>query len=269
VEWYTSIGTGDVSENPWGGSKGTKIFALVGKVNNTGLVEVPMGATLRHIIYDIGGGIPGGKKFKAVQTGGPSGGCLPESMLDLQVDFDKLTEVGSMMGSGGMIVMDESTCMVDVARYFIHFLAEESCGKCVTCREGLRQLEIIVERICAGEGREEDIQLLSDLSQTVAEASLCALGSTAPNPLLSTLKYFREEYEEHIKLKKCRAKVCKALITFSVIEENCTGCLLCKKKCPSQAISGEKKKVHVIDQEKCIQCGVCNDVCKFNAIRVE
>jgi NADH-quinone oxidoreductase subunit F len=269
VEWYTSIGTGDVSDNPWGGSKGTKIFALVGKVNNTGLVEVPMGATLRHIIYDIGGGIPGGKKFKAVQTGGPSGGCLPESLLDLPVDFDKLTEVGSMMGSGGMIVMDESTCMVDLARYFINFLADESCGKCVTCREGLRQLGIIVKRICAGEGREEDIQLLSDLSQTVAEASLCALGNTAPNPLLSTLKYFREEYEEHVKEKKCRAKVCKALITFTVIEENCTGCLLCKKKCPSQAISGEKKKVHSIDQGKCIQCGVCNDVCKFNAIRVE
>jgi NADH:ubiquinone oxidoreductase subunit F (NADH-binding)/(2Fe-2S) ferredoxin len=269
VEWYTSIGTGDVSENPWGGSKGTKIFALVGKVNNTGLVEVPMGVTLRHIIYDIGGGIPGGKKFKAVQTGGPSGGCLPESMLDLTVDFDKLTEVGSMMGSGGMIVMDESTCMVDVARYFINFLADESCGKCVTCREGLRQLSIIIERICAGQGKEEDIQLLSDLSQTVAEASLCALGQTAPNPLLSTLKYFREEYEEHVKEKKCRAKVCKALITFSVIEENCTGCLLCKKKCPSQAISGEKKQVHKIDQSKCIQCGVCHDVCKFNAIRVE
>jgi len=269
VEWFTSIGTGDVSENPWGGSKGTKIFALVGKVNNTGLVEVPMGATLRHIIYEIGGGIPGGKKFKAVQTGGPSGGCLPESMLDLEVDFDKLTEVGSMMGSGGMIVMDESTCMVDVARYFINFLAEESCGKCVTCREGLRQLGIIIERICAGEGKEEDIQLLSDLSQTVAEASLCALGQTAPNPLLSTLKYFREEYEEHVKLKKCRAKVCKALIKFTVIEENCTGCLLCKKKCPSGAISGEKKGVHKIDQSKCIQCGVCHDVCKFNAIRVE
>jgi NADH-quinone oxidoreductase subunit F len=269
VEWFTSIGTGDVSENPWGGSKGTKIFALVGKVNNTGLVEVPMGATLRHIIYDIGGGIPGGKRFKAVQTGGPSGGCIPEAMLDMPVDFDKLTEVGSMMGSGGMIVMDESTCMVDVARYFVNFLADESCGKCVSCREGLKQLSGMLERITQGKGVPEDLDRLVALGDTVAEASLCALGQTAPNPLRSTMKYFPEEYREHILEKKCRAGVCKGLITFSVISEKCVGCLLCKRKCPSNAISGEAKKVHVIDPQKCIKCGVCRDVCRYDAIRVE
>ncbi len=269
VEWFTSIGTGDVTDNPWGGSKGTKIFALVGKVNNTGLVEVPMGASLRHIIYDIGGGIPGGKKFKAVQTGGPSGGCIPEAMLDMPVDFDKLTEVGSMMGSGGMIVMDESTCMVDVARYFVNFLADESCGKCVSCREGLKQLAAMLERITQGKGVREDLDRLVALGDTVAEASLCALGQTAPNPLRSTMKYFPDEYREHILEKKCRAGVCKGLITFSVISEKCVGCLLCKRKCPAAAITGEAKKVHVIDPEKCIKCGVCRDVCRYDAIRVE
>ncbi|MBN2494749.1 MAG: 4Fe-4S binding protein [Deltaproteobacteria bacterium] len=269
VDWFTSIGTGDVSDNPWGGSKGTKIFALVGKVNNTGLVEVPMGATLRHIIYEIGGGIIGGKKFKAVQTGGPSGGCIPEEKLDLEVDFDRLTEVGSMMGSGGMIVMDESTCMVDIAGYFLHFLADESCGKCVTCREGLKQLCIIIDRIREGKGREGDLTLLQDLGETIAEASLCALGQTAPNPLRSTLKYFREEYEEHIRNKKCRAGVCKALIRYSIDAEKCTGCLICARKCPQECISGEKKKPHVIDQDKCIKCGVCMDVCKYDAVCVE
>ncbi len=269
VDWYTSIGTGDVSDNPWGGSKGTKIFALVGKVNNTGLVEVPMGMTLRKIVFDIGGGIPGGKKFKAVQTGGPSGGCLPESKLDMEVDFDQLTEAGSMMGSGGMIVMDEMTCMVDVARYFIHFLSDESCGKCTTCREGLKQLGSILDRICKGKGKEGDLELLADLSQTVSEASLCALGQTAPNPLLSTLRYFREEYQEHIRDKKCRAKVCKALITYSIVSENCTGCMICAKKCPEQAITGKKKEVHVLDESKCIRCGICMDVCTYDAIRVD
>ncbi|MBW2699915.1 MAG: 4Fe-4S binding protein [Deltaproteobacteria bacterium] len=268
VEWFTSIGTGDVSENPWGGSKGTKIFALVGKVNNTGLVEVPMGTSLRHIIYDIGGGIIDGKKFKAVQTGGPSGGCLPEARLDLEVDFDKLTEAGSMMGSGGMIVMDESTCMVDLAGYFLHFLADESCGKCVTCREGLKQLCDIIDRIKAGKGREGDLDLLEEVSQTVKEGSLCALGQTAPNPLLSTIKYFRDEYIEHIEQKKCRAKVCKDLITFS-INDKCTGCMVCARKCPQDCISGEKKKIHTIDQSNCIKCGVCLEVCKFDAVDVE
>ena len=268
VEWFTSIGTGDVSENPWGGSKGTKIFALVGKVNNTGLVEVPMGASLRHIIYDIGGGIIDGKQFKAVQTGGPSGGCLPEAQLDLEVDFDKLTEAGSMMGSGGMIVMDESTCMVDLAGYFLHFLADESCGKCVTCREGLKQLCDIIDRIRDGKGREGDLDLLEEVSQTVAEGSLCALGQTAPNPLLSTIKYFRDEYIEHIEQKKCRAKVCKSLIRFD-INDKCTGCMVCARKCPQDCISGEKKKLHTIDQSNCIKCGVCLEVCKFDAVDVE
>jgi len=268
VEWFTSIGTGDVTQSPWGGSKGTKIFALVGKVNNTGLVEVPMGATLRQIIYDIGGGIPGGKGFKAVQTGGPSGGCLPAAMLDLKVDFDELTAAGSMMGSGGMIVMDDATCMVDVAKYFLHFLADESCGKCVSCREGIKQLSGIVERICGGTGREGDVELLERLSRTVAAASLCALGQTAPNPLLSTLKYFREEYEEHVHEHRCRAKVCKALIRFSVAEDKCNGCTLCKKKCPADAVTGEAKKLHIIDESKCIKCGVCNEVCKRGAILV-
>ncbi len=269
VEWYTSIGTGDVSQNPWGGSKGTKIFALVGKVNHTGLVEVPMGTTLRKIVFEIGNGIIGGKKFKAVQTGGPSGGCLPESKLDLEVDFDALSEAGSMMGSGGMIVMDETTCMVDVARYFIHFLADESCGKCTTCREGLKQLGSIIDRICDGKGKDGDLELLADLSQTVSEASLCALGQTAPNPLLSTLRYFKEEYQEHIHDKKCRAKVCKALISYSIVSENCTGCMICAKKCPEQAITGKKKEVHVLDDAKCIRCGICMDVCTYDAVRVD
>jgi len=269
VDWFTSIGTGDVRENPWNGSKGTKIFALVGKVKNTGLVEVPMGATLRQIIYDIGGGIPNGKQFKAVQTGGPSGGCIPDKHLDLVVDFDKLTEVGSMMGSGGMIVMDENTCMVDVARYFTHFLADESCGKCTSCREGLKQLSAILERICNGTGKMEDLALMEELGQTITEVSLCALGTSATNPLLSTLRYFKHEYEEHVRDKKCRSKLCKGLIHYTVIPSKCTGCLLCKKKCPSEAVSGERKQVHLIEQSKCIKCGVCAEVCNFDAIHVE
>jgi len=268
LEWFTSIGTGDVSKDPWGGSKGTKIFALVGKVNNTGLVEVPMGATLRHIIWDVGGGPPPGKKFKAVQTGGPSGGCLPESLLDLQVDFDRLTDAGSMMGSGGMIVMDESTCMVDLARYFLHFLAEESCGKCISCREGLAQLCAIVDRICKGEGREDDLQLLKDLSATVQAASLCGLGQSAANPLLSTMRYFEEEYRAHITGHRCPAKVCKTLIRY-VIDEKCDGCMACNAQCGAKAIQGGKKARHAIDDLLCTRCGVCMDVCKRNAIHVE
>jgi NADH:ubiquinone oxidoreductase subunit F (NADH-binding)/NAD-dependent dihydropyrimidine dehydrogenase PreA subunit len=265
--WYTSIGTGDVSKDPWGGSKGTKIFALTGKVNNTGLVEVPMGTTLRRIIFDIGGGIPKGKKFKAVQTGGPSGGCLPESLLDMPVDFDELTKAGSMMGSGGMIVMDETTCMLDVARYFLHFLADESCGKCVTCREGLRHLCTVIDRICEGKGEESDLALLDEISDTVEKGSLCALGQSAPFPLRSTMRYFREEYIEHIRDKKCRGKVCKELITFT-INDVCNGCTACLRPCPSNAITGVKQGMHTIDQEKCIQCGVCLDTCKFDAIDV-
>ena len=260
ADWYSQIGTE--------GSKGTKIFSLVGKINNTGLVEVPMGITLREIIYDIGGGIPDGKRFKAVQTGGPSGGCIPESLIDLPVDFDKLTAAGSMMGSGGMIVMDEGTCMVDIARYFIKFLTEESCGKCVPCREGLDRMLDILTDITEGRGKEEDIELLEELGDLIKEASLCALGGTAPNPVLSTIRYFRDEYEAHIKEKRCPAGVCKALITFNIDEEKCTGCGVCIKVCPQMAISGEKKKPHTIDQERCIACGLCRDSCKFDAIAV-
>ena len=260
ANWYSQIGTE--------GSKGTKIFSLVGKINNTGLVEVPMGFTLREIIYNIGGGIPNGKRFKAVQTGGPSGGCIPESLIDLPVDFDRLAEAGSMMGSGGMIVMDEDTCMVDVARYFIKFLTEESCGKCVPCREGLDRMLDILTDITEGRGKEEDIDLLEELGGLVKEASLCALGTTAPNPVLSTIRYFRDEYDAHIKEKRCPAGVCKALITFTIDEEKCTGCRVCARECPQEAISGEKKKPHRIDQEKCIRCGLCHDSCKFEAIIV-
>jgi NADH-quinone oxidoreductase subunit F len=264
--WYTKIGTGDVSGNPWGGSKGTKIFSLVGKVVNTGLVEVPMGTTLREIVFDIGGGVPKGKKFKAVQTGGPSGGCLPESLLDLPVDFDALTEAGSMMGSGGMIVMDEDTCMVDVARYFIDFLKDESCGKCLPCREGLRALLDILDRIVAGRGKKGDIALLEEISEGIAATSLCALGGSAPNPVLTTIRYFREEYEAHINLKKCPAGVCKPLLRFRVVPERCTGCRACSKACPAACIAGKAKEIHVIDETKCIRCGACFDACRFEAI---
>ena len=261
ADWYASLGTE--------GSKGTKIFSLVGKINNTGLVEVPMGITLRQIVYDIGGGIRGGKKFKAIQTGGPSGGCLPESMLDLPVDFDELTKVGSMMGSGGMIVMDEDTCMVDVARYFLDFLKGESCGKCTPCREGIKQILNILNRICEGKGKEEDLEKLEALGNAVHDASLCALGGTAANPLLTTLKYFRDEYIAHIRDKKCPAGVCRALVTYSIDPEKCTGCMACAKQCPQGAISGEKKKPHTIDTEKCIKCGICYEVCKFGAVKRE
>ena len=261
ADWYASIGTEK--------SKGTKIFSLVGKINNTGLVEVPMGMKLREIVYDIGGGIPNGRKFKAVQTGGPSGGCIPESLLDLPVDFDKLYEVGSMMGSGGMIVMDDRSCMVDVAKYFLAFLQEESCGKCVPCREGVRRMREILEDICAGKGTEGDIELLEKIATGVADGSLCALGGSAPNPVLSTLRYFRDEYDAHIKDHRCPAGVCKALITYSIDPEKCTGCGMCIKVCPTQATSGEKKKAHSIDNNKCTRCGACIESCKFDAINVK
>ena len=260
AEWFTSIGTE--------GSKGTKIFSLVGKVNNTGLVEVPMGMTLREVIFDIGGGIPKGKKFKGVQTGGPSGGVIPESLLDTPVDFDELTQVGSMMGSGGMIVMDEDTCMVDVARYFLNFLAEESCGKCIPCREGIYQMLKILNRICAGQGRTGDIELLQEIAEVVRDASLCALGATAPNPVLSTIRYFRDEYEAHIEQKRCPAGVCKALISYYIQPEKCQACMICLRACPAGAITGGKNLVHTIDQDKCTKCGACLEVCppRFNAV---
>jgi NADH-quinone oxidoreductase subunit F len=257
ADWFKSIGT----EN----SKGTKIFSLVGKINNTGLVEVPMGITLRKIVYDIGGGIPNGRKFKAVQTGGPSGGVLPDSMLDIPIDFDELTKAGSMMGSGGMIVMDENTCMVDTARYYTEFLALESCGKCVPCREGLRQMLRILNNITNGEGKEGDIELLEELSEFMQEASLCALGQTAPNPVLSTIKHFRDEYEAHIKETRCPAGVCKALIGYYINQDDCVSCGLCAKNCPTNAISKTANKKYVIDQEKCIKCGICLTVCPDKA----
>jgi NADH:ubiquinone oxidoreductase subunit F (NADH-binding)/(2Fe-2S) ferredoxin/Pyruvate/2-oxoacid:ferredoxin oxidoreductase delta subunit len=251
--WYAEIGTAK--------SKGTKIFSLVGKINNTGLVEVPMGIKLKEIIYDVGGGIKDGRKFKAVQTGGPSGGCIPAQLLDLPIDYDTLAQAGSIMGSGGMIVMDEATCMVDIARYFLHFTQEESCGKCVPCRVGTRQMHDLLERITKGLGEEKDLERLETLANTVKCASLCGLGQTSPNPVLTTLKYFRDEYEAHIKGKKCPALVCKDLLVYYIEPEKCVGCLLCLKNCPVEAISGERKKVHLIDQEKCIKCGACLDIC--------
>ena len=259
AEEYAKIGTE--------GSKGTKIFSLVGKINNTGLVEVPMGITLRDIIFEIGGGLPRSKAFKAVQTGGPSGGCIPESMLDLPVDYDELTRVGSMMGSGGMIVMDEDTCMVDVARYFTDFLKGESCGKCVACREGVKRMSEILTRICKGEGCGEDILVLEEMGEYLKDSALCALGSTAANPVLTTLKYFAHEYESHINDKYCAAGVCKPLFQFEIDPEACTGCTVCAKKCPVQAISGEKKEPHRIDQSLCTKCGECYKACRFDAIK--
>jgi NADH:ubiquinone oxidoreductase subunit F (NADH-binding)/(2Fe-2S) ferredoxin len=267
ADWFAAIGTGRKGD-PWSGSTGTKTFSLVGNVNNTGLIEVPMGITLREIIFDIGGGIPGGRSFKAVQTGGPSGGCIPASQLDLKVDFDSLAGAGSMMGSGGMIVMDDRACMVDVARYFVSFLVDESCGKCTPCREGLAAMNDILRRICGGKGREGDIALLEELCDTIGATSLCQLGATAINPVMSTIRYFREEYEEHVREKKCRAGVCKELITYSILADKCTGCLACVKPCPSGAITGRKKEVHVLDKEKCIKCGICYEVCRFDAVDV-
>jgi NADH:ubiquinone oxidoreductase subunit F (NADH-binding)/Pyruvate/2-oxoacid:ferredoxin oxidoreductase delta subunit len=261
ADWFASIGTQT--------SKGTAIFSLVGKINNTGLVEVPMGITIRRLVNDIGGGIRGGKKLKAVQTGGPSGGCIPENLADSPVDYESLTAAGSMMGSGGMIVMDEDTCMVDTARYFMGFNSSESCGKCTACREGVKRMYDILEEITHGRGKEGDLQELELLGRTTRNGALCALGRTAPNPVLTTLRYFRDEYEAHIRDKRCPAGVCKDLITFSVIAENCTGCGVCRRDCPQAAITGEKKQVHVIDPDKCIRCGICREVCRFDAIKVE
>jgi NADH:ubiquinone oxidoreductase subunit F (NADH-binding)/(2Fe-2S) ferredoxin/Pyruvate/2-oxoacid:ferredoxin oxidoreductase delta subunit len=261
AEWYASYGTEK--------SKGTKVFALTGKVKNTGLIEVPMGITLREIIYDIGGGIEGGKALKAVQTGGPSGGCIPASMLDINVDYESLAKVGSIVGSGGMIVLDEDNCMVNIAKYFLAFTQLESCGKCVPCRIGTKRLLEILERITKGQGREGDIELLERLSKDIKSASLCGLGQTAPNPVLSTLNYFRDEYEAHIRDKKCPAKVCKDLLTYSILEAVCTGCGACKRACPSAAISGDKKKPHKLNADLCVRCGACFDVCKFKSVTKE
>jgi NADH:ubiquinone oxidoreductase subunit F (NADH-binding)/(2Fe-2S) ferredoxin/NAD-dependent dihydropyrimidine dehydrogenase PreA subunit len=260
AEWFTSIGTA--------GSPGTKIFSLVGKVTNTGLVEVPMGTTLREIVFDAGGGVPGGKAFKAVQTGGPSGGCLPADKLDVPVDFDTLEAEGSMMGSGGMIVMDEDTCMVDVANYFLRFLTSESCGNCTSCRDGLAILHDLLGDITEGRGTRETIALVEELADTVEATSLCALGTSAVNPVLSTLRYFRDEYMAHVDEGRCPAGVCKALITFSIDAERCNGCTLCALRCPQDAVAGEKKQPHTITQELCIKCGICRDVCNRDAVLV-
>jgi NADH:ubiquinone oxidoreductase subunit F (NADH-binding)/(2Fe-2S) ferredoxin len=261
AEWFAQIG----SEK----SKGTAVFALTGKIANCGLIEVPMGITLREIIYGIGGGIARNKKFKAVQTGGPSGGCIPADLLGLSVDYESLTAAGSIMGSGGMVVMDEDTCMVDIARYFLDFTQKESCGECVPCRLGTKQMLDILEDIIRGKGKPEDIDLLAEIGEAVKKGSLCGLGQTAPNPVLTTIRYFRNEYEAHITEKKCPAKVCRDLITYKILVDKCKGCMLCVKACPANAIRGERKKPHVIEQSKCIKCGMCFETCplKFGAVQ--
>jgi NADH:ubiquinone oxidoreductase subunit F (NADH-binding)/NAD-dependent dihydropyrimidine dehydrogenase PreA subunit len=257
---YASLGTST--------SKGTKIFSVVGKINNTGLVEVPMGITLGEVIYDIGGGIPNNKKFKAAQLGGPSGGCIPASHLDVPIDYESLSALGAIMGSGGMVVTDEDTCMVDFARYFMTFIQEESCGKCVPCRIGSKAMLSTLERICDGEGQPGDIEYLIELGDAIKSNSLCGLGQTAPNPVLSTLRYFRDEYEQHIFDKVCAARVCKGLIRYSIDPDNCNGCMVCLRNCTSNAIRGGKKEPHTIDQEICTRCGICLNVCKFEAVLV-
>ncbi len=261
ADWYASLGNEK--------SKGTSVFSLVGRINNTGLVEVPLGITLRQLVYDVGGGIPDGKKFKAIQTGGPSGGCIPERLLDLPIDYENLASAGSIMGSGGMIVMDEKTCMVDVAKYFTDFTKFESCGKCNACREGLRQMHAVLTRITAGDGQETDVALLEEMGAAIKDGAFCALGKTAPNPVLTTIRYFREEYDSHIRDKKCPAGICTDLITFFIIPENCNGCTICMKNCTENAIIGELHKLHVIDNDKCIRCGICLDVCNRDAVGVQ
>lgn len=261
AEWFTGFGT----EN----SRGTKAFSLVGKVKNTGLIEVPMGISLREIVFNMGQGVIGKKKFKAVQTGGPSGGCIPDELMDIPVDYQQLAKVGSIMGSGGMIVMDQDTCMVDLARYFLDFLKDESCGQCNPCREGIKQSLNILNEICAGNGKEGDIELLQELGAMIQKFSLCGLGKSAPNPVLTTIQYFREEYESHIRDKKCRSGVCKNLFHYEIDKKACTGCGICAKKCPQEAITGDKKEPHYMDQDKCIKCGICYDSCKFDAIVIK
>ncbi len=260
ADWYAQIGTEK--------SKGTLIFSVVGKINNTGLVEVPMGVSLRQLIFDIGGGIPKGKAFKAAQIGGPSGGCLPVEHLDEPIDYESLSSLGAIVGSGGLVVADEDTCMVDFARYFMNFTQEESCGKCVPCRIGTKAMLATLERICAGNGQPGDIDYLLELAEVVRNSSLCGLGQTAPNPVLTTIRYFRDEYEAHIVEKRCPAKVCKGLITYSIVPENCNGCMVCLRECTSNAITGAKKELHYINEELCTRCGVCKEVCKFEAVAV-
>lgn len=267
VPWIILNGADAFAARGYEKSKGTKVFALAGKVNRTGLAEVPMGMTLREVIFGIGGGVKGGKAFKAVQMGGPSGGCLPEALLDLPIDYETINQTGAIVGSGGMIVIDESNCIVDTARYFLSFTQAESCGKCPPCRIGTKRMLEILQKICAGEGTLEDIVFLEDMAGQVKLGSLCGLGSTAPNPVLTALKYFREEFEEHVVEKKCRAGACPALTTYTIDAANCTGCRACARVCPVQAISGERKQVHVIDQELCIKCGACFEKCRFDAVR--
>ncbi len=261
AEWFSAIGTPN--------SKGTKVIALTGKIRNTGLIEIPMGMSLKEIVYDIGGGIEDDNLFKAVQTGGPSGGCIPQQHIDLPVDFDGLKSVGSMMGSGGMVVLDETDCMVNIAKFFLQFTKDESCGKCTPCRVGTKRLLEILARITEGQGEPGDIDLLQELAEDIRDSSLCGLGMSAPNPVLSTLKYFRHEYEAHIKQKKCPAKVCSALLTFFIREDMCVGCGLCKRACAAGAISGEKRSPHIIDNSNCVQCGACFDACNFDAVLKE
>ncbi|HCX64952.1 MAG TPA: NADH-quinone oxidoreductase subunit F, partial [Eubacteriaceae bacterium] len=269
VPWIINNGAAKYAEMGTEKSKGTKVFALTGKIKKGGLVEVPMGMPIKDIIYDIGGGILGDKKFKAVQMGGPSGGCIPAELIDTPVDYESIMKTGAIMGSGGMVVMDESTCMVEMAKFFLDFTRKESCGKCIHCRMGTKRMLEILERITEGNGKEGDIELLEDLSIQIKDGSLCGLGQTAPNPVLSTIRYFRDEYEAHINDKKCPAKQCSNLLTYRISEENCTGCTLCARNCPVECISGERKKVHTIDQEQCIKCGKCYEVCNFDAVIVE
>lgn len=259
-EWFASMGTEK--------SKGTKTFALAGDVKHTGLIEVPLGVTLREIVYDVGGGIKGDKGFKAIQTGGPMGGCLPKDYLDIPVDYESLTQAGSMMGSGGLVVMDEDTCMVDIARFFMDFIKDESCGKCNPCRIGTKRMLEILNKITEGKGEPGDLEQLEDLANNITATSLCGLGQGAPNPVMSTLRFFRDEYEAHIYEKRCPAKVCKALIKYEIEEELCTGCTVCARNCPTSAISGERRKVHTIDPDVCIRCGICMQVCNFNAVEI-
>ena len=260
-KWFSEIGTET--------SRGTKVFSLAGNINNAGLVEVPMGITFREMVYDIGGGIPENKQLKAIQTGGPSGGFIPQHLLDIPIDYERVKEAGAIMGSGGMVVMDENTCNVDITKYFIEFTADESCGKCTTCREGSSALLEILEKICKGEGKEEDMDLLVELSNAIKDASMCGLGQTLPNSVLTTLRYFKEEYEAHIRENKCPARVCKELIEYYIDEGKCTGCTLCVRNCPQAVISGNKKQPHKIDPDNCIKCGICFEVCKFEAVVVK